>query len=548
MAAVELVTTVSGPLAVDSAVTAADGRTHYQRVLNLSLPVNGAVQRLKVDSGTARLAGIFRSLDFDARESVKDAHAETSTVNGDTVVRLHGRWAVRRIEVASGLTGDVQLHRMDGDKVAGEPTVDRAPSDVTATFPTAGDAEFFDVRFAVRVGGSSIGPAELRRVGVRSYPTGARLGIAEQGQPETAELFWQSPGESHEPVVVSAGSAFAEALQRHVDARLESAGGTLGDSLQVALVAESDVPCTFELDTVGVTYAPTVEGFSDGPNKQVLRFSESEGFCHEVNVRVPAGAAIGAALVRMLPSFRHGVEDTSAAEVVNTPPTENTGVYMDTEHWVGLLVVPPDARPVRGLAVPLAPLRSRTRLRAELHTNAHGQPTGEVLRTADFAASPAGARAWITWTFQPALPPPAGGFWLLMTARQGAAVWLAEPGSGLAQVLLRSPRPGPFELESSVRCHKLLYQLIVAGSSTSADSVPPFSVAITDSPVAIVAAPIPADSTPNDERMIQLDLAPALSSYLVGPDAIGDPVEVPITFRSALPGIVTVYPPLIEVG
>jgi hypothetical protein len=523
-----------GPVALDVEVQAGTRRS-YRRVFTLALPLGASVNAVELRTETLALAGTFTARDFDARANGTNLHASLSGSN-PVLVTLDGRWAVHRLEVQSTVVGPLALHRLDGDTAASDATVSVAPNAGVAQLPTSGNAEFFDVRFALKAS-SGLSVGAVNRISVRAYPTGARLGLAAPESPETAEFFWQAPGETRGAAAFDVGPELAAALQRHIAARFDGAAdGVLSGTLNVLLIAESDTPCSVALSACTGQYTKAVGGFTDGgPEKRVLRFSKTHGFRHELSVSVPAHASVARAEIGILPSFQHGLLDGQNATAVNLLPSETAGAYLDSERWVARLIVPESGAALLGLTLPIAAIRAGTELYAELHTEAGGQPSGQVVSAARLGAPAAGQRGWVAWVFEKPVVAPAAGIWLALTATRGAAVWLGGAGTGSALVLERAPAPGPFRLSRQLLDHDLRYQLVFSSDASSHSRTAPLAILVGETPVPLAHAETSAN--------LVVDLTAGVQAYLASLPAPPASVAIPIVFAGAFPGIVTVCPP-----
>lgn len=240
----------AGVWSVDGSVA---GPTHpfYRRVLYLRFRTGGHADRVVVHSAPSRLEGTFHPADLTLAHLL----SPPTQLGGGTAlllalpVPLQLRWARLR------QGGTVEVYRVDGNTLADAPTVSAASG---TALPA--DPPFVDLRFAVRQRSGSahrtLAPGDLTGLGLRGLPTGARIGIAPAADPSAA-VFFSRPGEGAQAGDVNAGEEMAAALQRH----LGSLPSPLPETVEVALVVESDAPCRFRLTRLRIHYSLVRESF-----------------------------------------------------------------------------------------------------------------------------------------------------------------------------------------------------------------------------------------------------------------------------------------------
>ena len=246
----------------------------YRRVFYLRVKPTGA-DDVVVDS--ASLRAVFSPVPATVPAS---ALAKPSGEHG-VVVALNAPRQVVRVDVAGG--GGYSLHRVDGDKIVDAATV-------TASSGAALPAAFVAQRFAVRRQpnpAAELAKSSLQQIQLRTYPSGARFGLADAALKEPPDVFWRRPGEVLQKVDSGeVGAALATALRR----RLAAAARPWPASVDVALVAESDAPCSLFFSAFNVGYHLVRERFRDDlRDRVVLRFGGGDEPA-PVQAALPAGA------------------------------------------------------------------------------------------------------------------------------------------------------------------------------------------------------------------------------------------------------------------
>ncbi len=228
-----------------------NGRSVFRRVFGLRISSGGLADGIRFAAAASHLALTFGANDnFDVRAA---GIANVQAKGGSTlIVELPAPVRVRGAHLTGGVTSDaftIDLFRMDGDELAGDPT-----KSFTNNGNVSGD--FTDRRFALRLrkqDGSfvAITPANLTQLRVLGLPTAARAGLAPAGQdPASALFFFNLPGVVGQNTNSPSGNAdigapLAAALEQQIGA-LEP---PFPDPLDLLLVVESDAPCQLQVNS-----------------------------------------------------------------------------------------------------------------------------------------------------------------------------------------------------------------------------------------------------------------------------------------------------------
>jgi hypothetical protein len=244
----------------------------YRLRVPFAVPTGGTAEAIEIDMEETALAATFAHLTYDALDPPHPAlEAGLDAEKGASTIMLDGPREIRRVHLTTD--GSVAVHRLDGDKLVGDPSA-TAPSGEFL-------GGFVDRRFAVK-------PAGVKAVMVRSYPTGPRVGIAARGGDPV--FFWRADGEIGKPAaardpagsppasagVVTDGAGLARELQRLVDA----IPLPLAAQLELDLVFESDAPCrvhgvSFLIDYRVVTRSFGSPGYGRGDVKDGIALARA---------------------------------------------------------------------------------------------------------------------------------------------------------------------------------------------------------------------------------------------------------------------------------
>lgn len=536
----------------------------FRRTLRLRFVTGGIADGIRINSNATTFKGTFSSYDYDAQNpSEPTLEALLTGSGGAVIVALDAPRQVSQVRLspgkASGLGHSVELYRLDGNTLTEKPTSSISVQNNAAVFPES--TGFIDARFAIRLkgpAGSSLSLGDLAALQVRSQFAGARLGISDPNEPDSATFFWPTPEDIGQTppasqTGVDAGNALAAALERYLEdffARLETSTGEEAELMDesepqppefvdVALIVESDAPCILDLTALDVAYHLVTSSFYSSEekttDKQVLRFSGDRGVVREVLIRLPSNTSIKSASLETVESF-HTDRLLASGDDNNLPNAtlaQNQGVHVSVERWAAKGIVPPRATYVSGVAVALLAMTHDTRLLVELQEDWDGRPSGKKLAAAALTLDQAGRRDWITLLFPEAVTLFSELYWILIGTASGRAVWLADTGDGDVKVLDRTADV-PVELKA-LDGLKTMYALLARDRQTREQQ--PASLGVGERTVA---------GTAKQDDVRTYDLAFAFASYLDSSVKTASTTTIPLTLTSALRGFVTVYPPEVE--
>ena len=527
----------------------------FRQVMYIRLATGSTADSISIDAANTSLKAKFQSYVYKAQVQIKALNAGT---NEAVVVTLDAPRQIHQIHLSSGTTSgsgySLEFYRLDGDAIADKPTVTTAVANNIATLSESDD--FRDARFAIRLRASGthrpLLASNISELHVRSYPTGPRIGIVypdktalQKSEDLSSRIFfWQQPGEitaaDANQSNVDAGQNLAAELQRYLDTYFDDT--SLPETIEVALVIESDSPCILNVTAFNVAYHPATESLTSSDGKKVekcvLRFAGDRVSSQDVPIPLPSNATITSATVETVQSFHRdrptsGNYDILTSAVLN----QKEGIAISVEKWAALCIKPPQAISVSGIAFGVMALSKKTELLVELQEDWHGQPSGKKLAGGTIALEQPGLCNWVTLLFSKATALPAQSHWILVKAASGRAVWLANSGTGTSSVRILD-RPSEMAVWSEVSILnglEALYQLI--SHSDKAQKQQPATLSIGTHTVARI-------NTANGSQTF--DVTNALKACLADQPSSSITTTVPLTFTAIARGIITVYPPHIE--
>jgi hypothetical protein len=350
-------------------------------------------------------------------------------------------------------------------------------------------------------------------------------------------VFWRAdPAGGYSTLPVDVGAALSDALTRYLNGVPKPLRGDVPASVVIA----ADTPCIFTIEQAIVSYHLLRNALPSGAPKQVFRFADARATCQTLSITLPGGAAIASARVEVVPSLSPGgLAGGGNGQATDTDLDITSGMSISSEHWVGRRFPGwPEAQTL-GMAIGLMALASNTQVLLEIQEDCAGQPSGKKLAAGTVAVPLAGERAWITVRFTPAPVQLPQTCWLLLTAAQGQAVWLANPASGEdIQVLDRSGPTAAWTNSGAVLNLRGLQAPLVGGAQAGQ----PLGLSLAGQPIALTTVQPGATGQGN---ALRADFAAALQAYLATQPR-GQDTMVPLVFTSSVGGLITVYAPRIE--
>lgn len=557
----------------------------FRQDLYLRFALDGNADGLQIVPEQTRLRGRFAAYSYNAKTVANPALvAAIKAADQAVLVELAAPRQLTAVQLVNsfipGVSSKVTVHRVDGEQVVAEPTVEAAfdaPFDIFAMegialqtsafasvrataanansggdksalrrtisgFNTAALAtDFTDARFALRLKNSStpLTPAHLAGVTAHSYPSAPRLGVAAASS-LTPNFFLRLDGEIGKDGDANAGhfdagAALAMALQSEVDALFAqlfanaASAFTLPTELAVALVLESDAPCQLVIDAFAVGYQLVRRTFPDRAEKQILRFAGDTVATQQVKLRLPKTAVVTQATLTIAAKLqKEGVTTPVATNETPASLSQATGVHLGLDRWAAQPLTPVQAVTASGVVIGLLALTANAQLALELYEDWQGQPGKKMVATT-FTLTQGGQRLWQTVRFAEPTPLFAQPYWLLLKATRGAALWLVEAGSSALQVLTQEKqRWQTVNVMANTQGVVHLLSPVVGNQATrltlSVDGVP-----ITTPPV-----------TTGDRQ--RHDFTAALNRALAAGDTTSA-LERTLAFTTGQAGLLTVYPP-----
>lgn len=497
---------------------------------------------------SATLNATFSTLNFDALSTPEaDLQATLSQLGQLVLVDLGAPREVRKITLGSGSYGaayHVELYRVDGDTPTEKPTVSVQMNGNDAELDT--NTDFIASRFAVGI--TNLGTLQPLTVGVvsgvqiRNYPTTPRIGLLDESG--LAAPFWNAPGQIGKQAPESDGEAtsgegLSEALTRYFNALPDPVVGPIN----VALAFESVAPCVLEFASqpppLSVTFTESLKGFADDAPKKSLRFGDG-GSTQTVDIEIPAGTTVVSATVDVAESFPRDRE----ASTGDSPTTSQIfdkkhGLHVGQIEWVGQKVTPTEAMSVSGIGVGCIALVDGTELSIELHEDWNGAPSGKKLLQGTFSLRTSGDPTWSMIRLSNSVALSTGGYWLIVNASKGEALWLTERAEDSVSVFESLTESGHWKKRNTFTGEKAKYYFYSQINDLQSKSP------ITLSVDGILVEPTTGGAELGGrQNATHYDITKAVSAFLsANPSA--DATTISIELSANVKGYATVYPPAI---
>lgn len=489
----------------------------YQTVFYLRFDTQPVGDGLEVDEAGCHFTAAFQPIDYNALSAapIPPAALSMSKDGKVVIVKLDGPRQV--LSVVLNPARPVELHRADGPVQA-----DKA----------ADSSGFTDVNFGVQPS-DAVAVNQVKEVNVRGNPANPRVGIAAPGL-NSPVIFWPTPDAAGQ-MSLNAGAALAKALQAYLSAQWAQARP---QHIDVAIVIQSDAPCLLSISQFNVAFHHLLSSFSTGGDKQVLRYAGKKVERQSVSVQLPAAAIVASGTVRINESFHSGGASVTGEDVLASGPiAQDRGIRISAGgvQSGGQRVTPPGAATAAGIALGLMALSPGAQLAIELQADQNGSPSGKKLAEASANLELAGQLHWAVASFKIPVTLPGAPFWILVSAKKGSALWLAEPGGDSARLFdnVRGTLTEAAKFDGLQALNRVLPPAQQPAGQSSA-SLAHLSI---DGAAASGAL--------QDDGSRLFHLAPRMNAFLAAarahsPQAV---TAVPLDFTTGAAGSITVYPP-----
>jgi hypothetical protein len=263
-------------------------------------------------------------------------------------------------------------------------------------------------------------------------------------------------------------------------------------------------------------------------DKRVLRFPPDAIEERALAVELPTGAQPSLAQVTATESVRGDRPAVPDGVPVANGSRARRGLHVGGDAWTAAPIEQDKPVAATGLALRLLSLVSGSSVRVELQPDREGRPGGSALVRATVELGPAGTQSWATVFFSEPTVLGSGGYWLLLRAANGGAVWLSEDADEALRLLVLDDDGEPVR-ESVLPSVRPSYRLFSRDRAVAAK--PALALRIGSSVV-----PQGANGA--------YDAAAALES--AAGTGSGGAVTIPLVFTAAVGGTVAVPPPRIE--
>ncbi|MCP4334947.1 MAG: hypothetical protein GY785_20010 [Gammaproteobacteria bacterium] len=462
--------------------TNSDDALRYRQRFSLALPTAGIAEELLL-ADTTGLKLKARHLIFDALENSAPERAQLSNAGNDGV-RLILPLAriihsIRFAGAASSGGKTTQLFRVDGDVIADDPVTSyQNPLPRRTTNPGTPGNPKIDVELSSQSGHGSDTQIHTEALGVVVIDNGlgglpgGELGLIDREViirlsdtdplnadhiskvnlstgPENLRVMVRLPVLNAEAIAlplvfklnqqVDCGRALRDQLAdliRRLKEKLTSEPTstgvpTLPDPLLFELDIESDAPCNFEISDFTIDYQLLRHSFPNGESKQVLRFPGDRLGRQQLTLSLPAGSTLVEGEIRINGNPAEGAAGPLPTAVgALEAAADNHGLRTDARHgWSSPLDLS-NAVLIRGIDLLMSPLQTGVQLQLELVASIDGLPDGERLGLANGNLGAPGRTRWQRFTFDQNLLLQPDRYWLVLSSREGAAVWYTRPATG----------------------------------------------------------------------------------------------------------------------
>jgi len=556
----------------------------YLRRFTLVLPTAGVAEDLLL-AATTGLRLRARHLIFNALESSAAERAQLQQADSHGIrLTLPQARVIYSIRFSAGtLAGgkSTQLYRVDGDVISEDPVTsylnparqrtkhqDR-PSNTRSVTNPKGQTEAWSVHEQeVQIQGESLGIIAIddklgglpggelglidRELVIRLSDTNP-LNANQISQinlstgPENLRVSVRLPALTAEAIPlplsfplnqqVDAGSALrdqlADLIRRLRDKLAEEAAPPsvplLPDPLLFELDIESDAPCLFDISGFAIDYQLARYSLPSGEPKQVLRFAGDQLERQRLTFAMPVGCTLVQSEIRINGNPEDDAGALSPIAGQSTPgaleaAADDQGLRSDVRHgWSSPLDLSAPML-IRALDLLISPLQSDVHLQLELVGDIDGAPGGERLTLADGRPGTPGKPRWQRFACKQKQLLQPGRYWLILTSREGAAVWHTRPISGSR--ILRAHT----DEEGALAEDRAGIALWVAADGPASEHARVPEIRLNGQPLDAVAA----------ERELVYDLLPGMAP-VSGPS--GTLLTQQLEVLSSGPKTLTLYPP-----
>ena len=376
----------------------------------------------------------FAAREFDATAAGMPEAAQLTSGPDGLVLRLPVARQIARIRLGSVQQGDqVAVFRFDGRAVSDDPVAVGDHTNNGAVLSVT-DAQLI-LRRRRAGADQALAPGDVADVIVGVSPALPRLSFAIVDDPEGEVALPPETDNTGTPVFPNSaawGPRLAQALTAQL-ARFALGRAALPDPLLLDLVLEADTPCLAAVDTFDFGYVLERSGFSDGADKQVLRFTGGRGETRSVSLDLPPDVTVLDATLRLThagsasPAAQRRAAAGPGVELISTT---QQGVEAAPGRLVATPIPVASATVITGADILLGVIEGPAEITASLWEEADGLPSRLLSESAPEA--PISARpAVVSLNFAPGVALPADRVWFSVAARRGRlALGIAEQSAG----------------------------------------------------------------------------------------------------------------------
>lgn len=403
----------------------------YRRTVRVTIPTGGVAQRMEVLSDTVLNVG-FAAREFEATTPFAPETATLVSGPDGLVLRLPVARRVSRVLLnVVVLNDEVAAFRFDGRAVS---------DDAVASAPHGDDGAALNVTDSQlilrrrRAGADeTLAPGAVDGVFVAVEPVQPRVSFAIVGDPDGEVTLPPALDALGAPILASNdtwGPRLASALTAQL-ARFAAGRTALPNPVLVDLILEADTPCSAAINAFDFGYVLERIGFSDGTDRQVLRFAAGRGETRAVSLDLPPGIVALDATMRLTlaGSTAPTVQRQAAVVAGSAPPaTVSHGVTVAPGRLAATPLMLTGATVVTGADIVLGAIEVPAEITVGLWEETDGLPGQRLAESGPVMLSVA-RPACVLATFSPGVTLPAARVWVAISARRGRVFLALAPAA-----------------------------------------------------------------------------------------------------------------------
>lgn len=471
-----------------------NGRKLYRQLYYLHFTVDPACEGIVIDTKSSILQGYFHDYTLHLTENNLNfqtfpwqATTESDNDLPDLVkVHLTHPWQLQAVSTVDHR--GVEVLRLDGDVVSGEPTIKgnanvpfgseftgqdfalrkvttvRASShskkakDKTQPTSTKASTNNSDNNFALELESNQadigldaannntvVAAHGIKTIKLKSLPTGPRILLGEMAQTPSLDdnllSIWQQPGEQTQlPVHFLKDDNTWQAAFKQIQKACDSyfakllANGTLPSAdLYLPIIFECDTPARLRITEFKLDYGLLRQHLDNIESKHTLKFAGNTIENQQLPLSLPVNSTIKHATLRLNNSLKNGfglADNSTLANILH----QHTGVDMAKGLTVANRVHNTEPQQVDCIVLAVLPFSDDSKATLQIVQDVNNGPKGSVLAQTQIELQQPHVRQWAVAKFPSPTLLDSGVYWLSLTIQQGHLIWLGEFGDGIVHI------------------------------------------------------------------------------------------------------------------